>query len=127
MTTIKLADEQYFAYSGATAQKLSYNTGIIQGPATAAYSHGKTSIGDRLIYERYYPVFGLGSKIGRAALLISASNPPSGEEFSLNAEGKLLISYYSTKSLPMNLTYSSESGGSGEIEVTQTVCSKVLL
>ncbi len=123
-TNITFSGLQYSAYTGATFSTLKYNTGIIKGPLTAPYYYGKTSLADKLIYERYLPVLSQSPKIG-AATLVGGVSTTEGQEFSLDGNGKLLISYYSPTPLPDGLTYSSASGGPGEIGITSTTCNKV--
>lgn len=123
-TNITFLGLQYFSFTGAIASALSYNTGVIKGAATEAYYYGKVSLADKLIYQRYLPVLSQGPKIGVATLAAEVSKIER-HEFSLDANGKLLISYYAPTPLPDNLTYSAASGGPGEIGVTTTTCSKI--
>ena len=123
-TKITFAGNKYFGYSGATASNVDYNMGVAQGPNTTPYYYNKTSYGDKLIYERYVPVLRQSTKIGVATLTGQISGT-SANEYSLDGNGKLLVTSYSPTPLPSNLTYSSASGGPGEMGTTYTTCNKV--
>jgi len=123
-TKITFSGNKYFGYSGATASNVDYNMGVFQGPNTAPYYYNKTSYGDKLIYERYVPVLRQSTKIGVATLTGQVSGT-SANEYSLDGNGKLLVTSYSPTPLPSNLTYSSASGGLGEMGTTYTTCNKV--
>jgi hypothetical protein len=121
--TVTISGDKYFDYAGATSISLTLNTGVIQGPGTKAYYYGKTSFGDRLIYERYLPVLREGARIG-VAIKTGSVYDTSGTEYSLDGSKNLLITSYEPKSLPANLTYSSESGGPGQISTTTNTCNR---
>jgi hypothetical protein len=121
---VTISGLKYFDYPGTTGSTLTLNTGITQGPDTKPYYFGKTNFGDRLIYERYIPVLRAGTKIG-VAVNADAISSTSGTEYSLDGNGDLLVSFYDPKALPRDLTYSKESGGPGQIEVTTHTCRRV--
>jgi len=119
--TVTITADKYYDYPGATASALLLDVGIIQGPDTKPYYYGKTTFGDRLVYERYLPVLRPGTKIGVAITAFSVYDT-SGTEYSLDGSKNLVVTSYSPKSLPTNLTYTSASGGPGQIESTTNTC-----
>jgi hypothetical protein len=122
--TVTITNDKYFDFVGATASSLNLNTGVIQGPDKKAYYYGRTNFADRLIYERYLPVLRSGSKVG-VAVVSGSILDTSGSEYSLDGNKNLLVTTYGPKSLPRDLTYSSQSGGPGEIEVTTRTCNRI--
>lgn len=122
--TVSIVSEKYFDYDGAIGSSLLLNFGVIQGPDRQAYYYGKTSLGDRLVYERYLLVLREGSKTG-VAVKPGSITPTSGVEYSLDTSRNLVVTSYNPKPLPSGLTYSKESGGPGDIEVTEKMCSRI--
>lgn len=121
--SVSITGDKYIDYPGASSVTLNFNTGVIQGPDTKPYYYGKTTIGDRLIYERYLPVLRPGFKLGTAVRSASITET-SGAEYSLDGSKNLQLTLYAPKPLPAGLTYSTASGGPGEIEITNKICTR---